>query len=462
MLVQFRVANFRSFDAEQVLSMVPDTTDKRHPESVLAHGEAGPDADAELLRAVFLYGGNASGKSNLCRAMSVFSRVGGESATRLNRGDEFDGVVPFRLRRDARNEPSRFEGVFLIEGVQFRYGFEATREEIVREWLFRKDSAETKRESRVFEREGGDASQWKFGKGLPVEALRRTAKNATLLSRTHQESIEAFTPILRQLRKGLRVHNLSGHVGGLVARALRACDESPDLLTALRGLAQAADIGIDTLDIVKEKVPMPPSLREFLKEKGGAEVEENEIEKITIASGRRDDRGEIVPFEFEDESAGTQRFMAIALMLVQALRDGDLVFLDELECSLHPLLVRELRNLLLDSDLNPKGAQFVVCTHDADLLESSALRRDQIAFAEKTEAGATELFSLADLNDVRADEPFERRYLRGGYGGTPQFGNLREKMLDAVLRRNRNDGKVRTGKGKQKAKAADVADPCRG
>ena len=127
----------------------------------------------------------------------------------------------------------------------------------------------------------------------------------------------------------------------------------------------------------------------------------------------------------EDESNGTQRFFGIVGVVLDALDHGDLLVVDELDCSMHPHLTYKLVEMFQSAEANPKGAQLVFATHDTNLMTPALFRRDEIWLTEKGANGGTELFSLSDIkskNRPRKEEPFEKHYLAGRYGGVPSFG----------------------------------------
>ena len=129
-------------------------------------------------------------------------------------------------------------------------------------------------------------------------------------------------------------------------------------------------------------------------------------------------------FAFWEESHGTRRLFDMLVPLCEALIGGEVAVLDELSASLHPSLVREIIRAFHDPELNPKGAQLVFATHDTSLLSGRLFRRDQVWLTEKDPNGATDLYSLHDVKEVRDDEPFEKGYLRGRYGAIPFFGQF--------------------------------------
>jgi AAA15 family ATPase/GTPase len=122
-------------------------------------------------------------------------------------------------------------------------------------------------------------------------------------------------------------------------------------------------------------------------------------------------------------SNGTLRFLGVIGPFLDALDRGDLLVVDELDCSMHPHLTYKLVEMFQSAEANPKGAQLIFATHDTNLMTPSLFRRDEIWLTEKTAGGATELYSLADIKSkARKDDSFEKHYLAGRYGGVPSFG----------------------------------------
>jgi AAA15 family ATPase/GTPase len=128
-----------------------------------------------------------------------------------------------------------------------------------------------------------------------------------------------------------------------------------------------------------------------------------------------------VPLDFDkEESEGTRRFFGLIGPWLNILDKGYTVFLDEIETSLHPVLVKELLKLVFSSQHNPKGAQVVFTTQNPLLLDNALMRRDQVWFTEKSPGVETHLYPLTDFQP-RRDEARERGYLAGRYGAIPFF-----------------------------------------
>ena len=139
---------------------------------------------------------------------------------------------------------------------------------------------------------------------------------------------------------------------------------------------------------------------------------------IKVYLAHKSDGIDPVSLDFEDESSGTQRFFALIGPWIDILDNGYTVFIDEIETSLHPILVREILRLLFCSKNNPRGAQIVFTTQNTILLDNTLMRRDQIWFTEKTPAGTTHLYPLTDYQP-RKDEALAKGYLAGRYGAIP-------------------------------------------
>jgi AAA15 family ATPase/GTPase len=198
-------------------------------------------------------------------------------------------------------------------------------------------------------------------------------------------------------------------------------------------MVRDADLGISDIEVAEDKPSkdaMPETVRALFSEKLIREfMQSPEATTLAIHTIHRSlGSEEEVTFDFEDESRGTQRFFALTGPFLDALDNGWLVAVDELDCSMHPLLTRNLVKLF-QSSANKKGAQLIFTTHDTSLMDPELLRRDQIWITEKNAAGATELRSLYDFKEKsRSTEAFEKRYLAGRYGGIPSFGRTFEDL----------------------------------
>ena len=172
-------------------------------------------------------------------------------------------------------------------------------------------------------------------------------------------------------------------------------------------------------------------------------TEEREIEKgkkvidVFTLHHVYNEKGEIVdsqPFIFKfHESQGTQKLFEIAGPLFDSLKSGRLLIIDELDAKMHPLISQHVIKLFSNEKTNPHHAQVLFTTHDTNLLSSHLLRRDQIWFTElKIDDRSTELYSLAEIRNIRKDDNFGKGYISGRYGAIPMlnidFANIVSRM----------------------------------
>jgi AAA15 family ATPase/GTPase len=123
-----------------------------------------------------------------------------------------------------------------------------------------------------------------------------------------------------------------------------------------------------------------------------------------------------------NESEGTNKIFSVSSLLLGVLAHGAILFFDEFDARLHPLLTRRLLEMFHGQ--NKHNAQLIVVSHDTNLLSPELLRRDQIWFAEKEKNGATRLTSLAEFKKIRKGESYERNYIDGRYGAIPYLGDF--------------------------------------
>jgi hypothetical protein len=434
MLVEFRVSNFRSFKEEQTLSLVAGR-DRARKQSLINTGKF------NLLKAAAIYGANASGKSNLFKAFELMCGFIRNSASKMNQGDKITGAIPFRLSSGSESKPSRFVVVLLVAERLYEYGFAATEARVWEEWLSVASPAGTHKKtwfSRIYNEASNDYS-WKFD-GLSQadgQVLReRTRDNGLALSRGAEQNVKPLSELFLAFDKGTWFFSQSMIQGPLTHMTAEHMRKNEDLARRIVTLMKDADLGIQ--DVMVEDGPPPPPgaielLRKVVSKDVVDKVESGEIKSVSIKTCHRlGDTGQMVRFDMqEDESNGTQRFFALAGPLLEAMDQGTLIVVDEIDCSMHPLLTWKLVEYFQDSKINTKGAQIVFTTHDANLMSPYLLRRDQIWIVEKNREGATELCSLYDFNKKerpRGGESYMRNYLAGRYGGVPDFGPTFEDL----------------------------------
>jgi AAA15 family ATPase/GTPase len=410
MLIEFRVRNFRSFGQESVLSMVASSDRDLVDTNTV---ETGIPSVPRVLRSAVLYGANASGKSNLLRAMQLMRGVVLESV--LLQPEQLFNVAPFRLDEKFRDEPTLFDVTLVIDGVRHQYGFEFIPSRIISEWLL---VYHTRKPQRWIDRRYDPQTGTETFEFSPTFAGQKrawqeaTRPNALFLSTAVQLNSEQLMPLHRWFRDFLIV---------LLDGGMLPFDYSTNLIrtpegeSAVRSMMAAADIAISSIKAITKKGFIQHV--KFDMSSGASEASHRESElllpQFTHSVGNIS-----AEFEYVDESQGTQKLFALAGPLLDIIKQGKILVIDELDRSLHPLLVRQVVNTFQDPTLNDRGAQLFFTTHDATLLDQTILRRDQIWFAEKTAEQSSILVPLSEFSP-RKGEALEKGYLAGRYGGVP-------------------------------------------
>lgn len=410
-LVEFRVKNFRSIRDEQVLSLVA-SKDKTLRETHTV--TTGVKAVPVLLRSAVIYGGNASGKSNLIKALQFMQTLVATSAT-IQPAQTFN-LQRFRLDTQSTSEPTTFEVTFLLEGVRYQYGIALTPERIVGEHLLVYKAFKPQRWfERRFDAESGK-DVYEFGAGLkgPKNVWEQaTRPNSLFLSMAVQLNSEPLRPIFDWFAKRLVIVNEAAQLTPQFSVQML---EQPDKRKAICQVLAAADLSIADVDVVKRKVTGQSWTIDIATGKQQFGPVENEVSELKFHHVT--EHGNAV-FDLTDESSGTRSMLFLAGPVLDILDKGLTLLVDELDTSLHTLLVREIVRLFHQPSVNTHGAQLIFTTHDTSLLDAPDLfRRDQIWFVEKDRAQASALISLSEFSP-RKNEALERGYLMGRYGGVP-------------------------------------------
>lgn len=415
MLLDFRVKNFRSLRDEQTLSLVA-AKDKSLQE--LNTMPSGIKAAPTLLRSVAIYGPNAGGKSNLIKALQYMRAVVAESASVMQPGQTFN-VQPFRLDALSVAQPTEFDISFVLDGVRHQYGFELTAQRVTREYLL---VYKAFKPQQWFERHYDAASGkdvYDFGVGLkgPKSVWEgATRPNALFLSMAVQLNSEQLQPVFAWFVNQLAIFNeitpLGQHFSVDMLR-------KPEGKRAICDFLTSADISISDIEVVTRKVS--GQAVHFDMAAGKTEVRNEEQEVNELLFHHVTEQGKAV-FSLGDESMGTRNLLFLTGPVLDILNKGMVLVVDELDSSLHPLLVRRLVELFQNPVVNKKGAQLIFTTHDTSLLDPDLFRRDQIWFVEKDRDQASKLYPLSDFSP-RKNEALERGYLMGRYGALPFLGD---------------------------------------
>lgn len=396
MILEFCLRNYLSIRNEVKISFLATSLKENLPEP----NETVPLADTglSLLRSAVVYGANASGKSNILKALAFFKRFITESFINSQAGEDID-VQPFRLNSTSLHEPTMMEATFTDGNHIYRYGFEVTSKAVVAEWLFQRACKKRAKEVELFYRENGATNvhpQSDHIKELVAKKMIRD--NALILSTAAQFNDPKAVAILQWLGNTQVI--FCSEEETLWQQAIRHLDDEA-LRERITAFARYADLGIEEISKVDNRI---------VSRHSQYDSEGREVNNVTFSF-------------LGNESEGTIKYFSLSYPIIDALDNGKRVIIDELDSKLHPLLVRKIVMMFNSPETNPKGAQLLFTAHDTFLLSAGLFRRDQIWFTQKDSFGTTEAYSLAEYK-VRSTSPFERDYLQGRYGATPIIGDI--------------------------------------
>lgn len=399
MLVNFTFQNYRSFKDEATLSMEAAPIQELS-ESVKV------DCDEKLVPVAVLYGPNSSGKSNVLKALKAM-RDALLNSVKLNPKDELE-TDPFCLDLTSVHQPTSFEIQFILGNSKYRYGFDYNNKAILAEWLYEKRKGE--REFELFLRGENEfkISKIRFAEGLGKQSS--TPGNRLFLSlvaqlngKTSQSIIDWFSNM--EYLSGLSIQGNAFTTYDMLYSKKKEREE-------IMSLFSQSALGFNEIEITRKIEISTPTPTYSSK----------------IFHNIFDQEGKIVgtkSFSTDKmESEGTKKMIEIAGPIVEALYNGKILIVDELDAKLHPFLTRKIIGLFMSKETNKKGAQLIFATHDTNLLNLEYLRRDQIWFTEKSRTDSTELYSLVEFRDdsgskVRNDRNIEKDYINGRYGAIP-------------------------------------------
>lgn len=454
MLLRFSVSNYSSFKDEVVLDMVPAKSRTMKDHIIMDKPEKGKST--EVLPLATIYGANASGKTNLVNALRFMQKL----ILKGTKPGSLTGVDPFLLDVEFEKKPSRFEIVFKHDNILYTYGFIVSLKKIHEEWL---SGYYSDRESKVFERKTDENNVVTVVPGIILEKEVKEKQFIKFLAQgTRPEQLfltEALSRNIALIRQV--VHWFSNHLqiirpdSPYVSLALRVLKEEK-FIDYMSKFLHVADTGINRIQCDEERfdpdkhlISAPADIRQKIMEDLNVDnsiqiliktpEEFATIFKDNLESGAsikyiklktehiRND-GTPVYFKPEQESDGTRRLMDIAPLLLDIL-DLDRVFvIDELDRSLHTILSRLFIKAVLAGVLEKQArGQFIMTTHDTNLLDRSLLRRDEIWFMEKDRSGASHLTSLAKYH-ITEGLNYENGYLNGRFGAIPIIGNIKDLL----------------------------------
>lgn len=444
MIVTFSISNFRSFASEETLSLVASTRLAGIHET---HAVAIPASKEQVLKTAILYGANGAGKTNLVKALRFLKDV----ALKRREKNSGTGHQPFRFGQ-IEHDASSFDLQFIANDQLFRYGCKLNEQRILEEWLVQiVRNKEKVLYERVSNSDGSVQIEAPGLKGAKLSALATIGgpQNQSFLATIRATLDEAdFGEPLRSVvdwfENRLTLINPDAKFNFLASKLA----QDPLFLQFAGEFLHSASTGVHGLQVQKKEV-LEDELRQILPEEvvnhllqnlpegadervllplgNGREIllehtDRVHYYRVSVQASHQQTNGNVRVLDLADESDGTRRLLDL-LPALHEMRNQDAVYvIDEIDRSLHPMLVRKFLECFLQS-CHAGLRQIIVTTHESSLLDLELLRRDEIWFAEKDDAAATHLYSLADFK-VRNDLEIRKHYMQGRFGAVPFLANL--------------------------------------
>jgi len=425
MIVEFSVKNFRSiYDLQTVSFVATNLKSSKENESVDLNNIVS-DNGMKLLKTIGIYGANASGKSNIIKALEFFCNAISDLPSPESRLSKLS--QPFLYQKDLGDTASFFQIVLFVEDKKYRYGFtvkknpeaiknpNASREIITSEWLF---GPKNINQGKYFSRKNLEVDK----ASLPSNENIAPLEYEHTLFLTHAASYNKdICAKVRQAISGYITSKFGASEDFYRFHSIRQLDNSE---SKPRFLAFLRSFGLNYSDIYFKKDEDTSSSNQF------------PLEKLFLTKSACYDESVNVTLNMqENESDGTKKLFDIAGLLLHAfnIKVSGLIILDEIDSNFHPSLLIRLISLFNDPEVNNSNVQLLFTSHDTNLMNPSLMRRDQFYFAEKDQNEGTKFYSLAELKGIRNDADFAKQYLAGFYGGVPILSEfLNDKNLDNV------------------------------
>lgn len=421
MLVELKISNFRSFKDEVVFSMEPLSLKKNQKKELQKYLEKIYFSKMPLIyKTSGIFGANASGKTNIILAVVYLKYIimkGGVYSKEDNFPDEH-----YKFSEEYSKKPTCLSLKFIKNSCLYEYEIRLTKEKVIYERASFSDFSEngSKRSKRIFSRELSENNSYKFGIST---GIKKSWCNELLPQRVFLSDIvnNRYTKI----KEILNIYNFIRQEISFISHkddlsdVMKTMSKDNEIRKKIVNFTKNADFGLYDItaklkskeDFFKE-IPFTEKLDQTKKDKLF-----NEIHPIDAKSHHKTEDGNIVEMDLEDESEGTKTYLSYSETILNVLEQGRVLFIDELDQSLHPYLVKNLVNMFNN---NNTGAQLIFTSHAHYLMDGDTLTRDQIWLTSKENGYHTELYSVSDFGEEKTKIDFYKSYIRGIYGAVPR------------------------------------------
>lgn len=418
MLVNFKVKNYRSFNEETIFSMQAQPNKERTEiNTFFVNDKLLKKGENELLKSAVVFGANASGKSNLVKALRFMKIMVLASANLMSPPINMNEVFAFS---SDLNTPSKFEIEIIFGETYYNYGFDILGRQVTREFLNKRDNV---RIMKVFSRENNNIE-------IRSDNLPKEINSQVLYLSFSNNFLEDSKKVVQWFQKLIildeeEMQNYTNNFNIYAAENNKYKDQALEIL-------KKADIGIDDFRVVGEKIQANGIIPIFSDRplqishtpEGDFEIDIEtkfnifDNDKKMIENKTRTVR---LLKNYGFHSHGTFRLFSFLGLILKVINDGGVIVCDEIDAQIHFLVVDYILGLFNSIVNNQKNAQFICTLHNVLLMDEN-LRRDQIYFTMKNKYGESVIYSLSNFNDVRKTDLFSKKYLAGFYSAIPDIG----------------------------------------
>lgn len=397
MLITFKYKNFKSFKNENILDMEA-TALKEHEYNVVKM------KNVNLLTMAAIYGANASGKSNVLQAFEYMKNmilINNDSMEYSQIKEE--NIYSFMMNK---NPISLEVEILSKDGKIYKYGFESLNDKIKSEWMYEK---KINKFYTIFIRKENSVSMKSNNKNNRYDNIDNKTLFLSIYSKIDKKNSDfnnVYQWFVNTDYLDLENTKFESFIDDTISTKILS---DSNYKSELQSFISALDLGIEKIRTI------PASINDLPKSKG--------IVKVELLHRAENNKIKSLPLELE--SNGTRKMIYLFNYLINALKNGMTLFIDDLDTKLHPLLTRYIINLFHNKEININNAQLIYTTHDVTNLNKETFRRDEIWFTEKDDSGVSEIYSLSDYKidnvKIRNDATFNKDYLTGRYGAIPEL-----------------------------------------
>ena len=430
MIIEFAVTNFRSIKDRQVMDFRTNgQVGNKHLSDHIALPNDRSYGDG-LVKTMAIYGANASGKSNFLKALYALEfMVINSDSFKLDK--PIPTYEPFKLDKTSLNAPTIFEIDFIAKDKKrYHYALHFNKTTVLKEKL---DVYELDKKATfptlIFNRTEEKTVEWKETTGFSL------LPNQLLLSKAGTNDVPSIREAYRFFSTYLfygAAQSTSFDEAMIKISEILLSDktaENDKLKKMIVSIIKAADTGITNIFMYlmdTSRLSLPEEMPEEEKNK----ILDSFKKRIKTVHALYENGVEVgtTVFDLSEESTGTMKLVGLAGIVAQALDDGSVIIMDELDKNLHPLLTRMIIGLFHNSDFNRKNAQLILSTHDVSLIDLTLFRRDQIMLVDKHLSGKSSIKRLSDFTGISRVKPLDKWYLAGMFNAVPAINDYQIEM----------------------------------